>query len=409
VHQRKKRRMMKSNINVARLYEVVSAPIDSFRDFGHDLTSARGQLVYIDRGASILGVAHLDSVGGSHHFDELLWQGQHVVFTEGLDDRLGAYILLDVLPKMGIECDVLLTDNEESCRSTAEYFKPEKEYNWMFQFDRAGTDTVMYEYEDDWLIKELEEVGMIWGFGSYSDICEMEHLGIKGINVGTGYYDNHTPWSHAVITETDMMIRLFQKFYDKWKDVKLKHEKSSRRSYSGYGYTRGWNSACSWDGGPAADDERDNFSRFVEVEVPEGKVFVPQWRLSQYLFENPTAKISDPDYIKPVAATRRIVVESKAQDQAYDLAYLEALENGYTTKEASIIADRVADSILTEEEDISPYDDKCLVCGDPSCPGLDSCEVCGQTTHGDIMMQKTGLCSNCHAKIVADEDRSVWM
>ena len=412
---------MNSNIKVAKLYDVVRAPIDTFRELGTDLSGSYGQLVYIDRGASILGVAHLDSVARGYHFDEMRWKNQHVVFTESLDDRLGAYILLDVLPALGIECDVLLTDNEESCRSTAEYFRPEKKYNWMFQFDRAGTDTVMYEYESDSLIKAIEEFGMVWGFGSYSDICELEHLGIKGLNIGTGYYDNHTSWSHAVLTETDMMIRIFKRFYEKYKDVSLPHEPGTGRGYSsGRGYSRGW-SDCNWDNGPSIDDEaRDNFSQFIEVESEEGRMFVPQWRLAEFMRDNPGTKvmhqwedITHPpkDYVRSWARME-LDDEPKIDADIYKLVFAEERDNGATDREAHKVA--WAASVLNKD-DLSPYDEKCLVCGDARCCGLDSCEVCGLTTHGDLLTKQTGLCSNCHAKIVQAEgvddyaDRSVWM
>ena len=204
---------MNGLFNSARLHKIVSAPLTSFQEYGEVLdTGGRGQLVYIDRGASILGIAHLDSVGWTSHFDELRWRKGWTIFTEGLDDRLGAYILLELLPAMGINCDVLLTEDEESCNSTAQYFVPTKDYNWMFQFDRAGIDVVTYDYEDDELNDRLTNVGFINGWGSYSDICEMESLGIKGINFGTGYYDNHLRCSHMVVADTMMMVGIFAKF-----------------------------------------------------------------------------------------------------------------------------------------------------------------------------------------------------
>ena len=47
-----------------------------------------------------------------------------MVHSGALDDRLGAYIILDLLPKLGINVDVLLTVGEEQGRSTANFFAP---------------------------------------------------------------------------------------------------------------------------------------------------------------------------------------------------------------------------------------------------------------------------------------------
>jgi hypothetical protein len=146
---------------------------------------------YKDNGSNVLAVAHLDTVGLAHergcHF--LDTEGGPVVYSRALDDRLGAYIILDLLPSLGITCDVLLTVGEESGRSTAEFFEPPtgKDYNWMIEFDRGGTDVVMYQYEDRATTKLVEASGARVGDGIFSDIAYLEHLGIKGFNWGVGY------------------------------------------------------------------------------------------------------------------------------------------------------------------------------------------------------------------------------
>ena len=43
-------------------------------------------------------------------------QGGHIQFAPQLDDRLGVYCLLGLLPKMGIQLDILLTTGEEHCQ-----------------------------------------------------------------------------------------------------------------------------------------------------------------------------------------------------------------------------------------------------------------------------------------------------
>ena len=147
--------------------------------------------VYIDRGANILGVAHLDYVADNTGFVSMEWEKdgdkQVVVWNGALDDRLGTFLLLDVLPTMDLNFDVLLTTNEEWARSTASDFKTDKKYKWIFEFDRRGLDVVMYDYETDELKDMLQSVDIKVGAGSYSDISCLEHLGVSGFNFGCGY------------------------------------------------------------------------------------------------------------------------------------------------------------------------------------------------------------------------------
>ena len=87
--------------------------IESFSIFGDVLDTPDGILIYKqNKGAKILGVAHLDTVLTSNHF-KVKKNGRRV-YNMQLDDRLGVYTMLDLLPQMGIEFDLLLTEGEET-------------------------------------------------------------------------------------------------------------------------------------------------------------------------------------------------------------------------------------------------------------------------------------------------------
>lgn len=180
-----------------------------------------------DNGASILAVAHLDTV--ADHKDRrcsfLNTSGGPVVYSRALDDRLGAYVILDLLPKLGIVTDVLLTVGEESGSSTAYYFEPElgKEYNWIIEFDRGGTDVVLYQYEDPDTVEMVESIGARVGQGSFSDISFLDHVGVKAFNWGVGYRDYHGPRSHAYLDDTISMVEKFVAFHDTYGDLHLPH------------------------------------------------------------------------------------------------------------------------------------------------------------------------------------------
>lgn len=164
-------------------------------------------------GATVLAVAHLDTVQDDRTC-QITDTASGLLATSGaLDDRLGAYIILDLLPSLGIVCDVLLTTDEESGQSTASDYDPPKDYNWVIQFDRGGTDVVAYQYETDDLTTRVRASGARMGQGSYSDICELEHLGVVGLNWGTGYQDYHSPRSHAWLDDTFRCVSKFARFY----------------------------------------------------------------------------------------------------------------------------------------------------------------------------------------------------
>jgi hypothetical protein len=169
---------------------------------------------YRDSGSPILAVAHLDHVQADGTCRVIDTPDGPLALSGALDDRLGAYVILELLPKLGISVDVLLTTNEEMGASTASDFHPDhKQYNWMIEFDRGGTDVVMYQYETPETCELVRSAGARVGVGSYSDIADLEHLGCAGFNWGVGYYDYHSRRSHAWLEDTFSMVAKFVKFY----------------------------------------------------------------------------------------------------------------------------------------------------------------------------------------------------
>ncbi len=188
------------------LLDCLTLPTDS-DIWGERIDNSGGELYFRDNGADVLAIAHLDYVE---------WATPRkcgpIVEAPQLDDRLGVWVLLNVLPKLGVKVDVLLTDCEEIGASTGQYFQG-KEYNWMFQFDRRGSDVVMYQYDDPYYIELLENVGFVPGWGSFSDICLMDHLGIAGFNIGTGFHNEHTRKCHADLRVTMRQAKRFARFW----------------------------------------------------------------------------------------------------------------------------------------------------------------------------------------------------
>lgn len=228
----------------------VNVGVDRFTTPGNDF------YFFKDNGAKVLAVAHLDTVMDHEnrdcHFVDT--QAGPVVFSGALDDRLGAYVILDLLPALGIQYDILLTVGEEMGESTATYFQTEKEYDWIIEFDRGGTDVVMYQYHDEEVEDMVRSVGARVAQGAFSDISYMEHLGIKGFNWGVGYQDYHGPRSHAFLYDTFEMVGYYLDFHEEYQGVAMPHfpRPASERYTSSW-----WKPSSFWGQGSESQREYD--------------------------------------------------------------------------------------------------------------------------------------------------------
>ena len=184
-----------------------------------------------DSGSSVLAVAHLDTVvrpdRRAPRFSNT--KAGPLVVSGALDDRLGAYVILSLLPQLGVSTDVLLTVGEESGCSTAGHFKPPKDYDWIIEFDRTGTDVVMYQYEDLECFERIEASGAATGYGSFSDIAYLEHCGVKAFNWGVGYRgDYHSEKGYAYLDDTFSMVAKYMRFHDQNLGTCMTHEPEYR-------------------------------------------------------------------------------------------------------------------------------------------------------------------------------------
>ena len=192
--------------------------IDTFE--GEHVSTPAGPYIFIDNGADILAVAHLDTV-----LESLIFVEQYGFVTSPvLDDRLGVHIILDVLPKIGLKYDVLLTTGEEQCNSTAYHFTPPRQYKWMFEFDRHGIDVVLYQYENGETRNAVESVGADIGLGTYTDLVDLNHLGCVGFNWGCAYDLEHTYSCYVDLELCEYMIGLFVDFYKEYRNTKFEHK-----------------------------------------------------------------------------------------------------------------------------------------------------------------------------------------
>ena len=135
-----------------------------------------------------------------------------------VDDRLGCALALGCTSW----ADILFTDCEEDGESTAAYFQAPRAYNWIIGFDRRGTDVVTYDYKDkDWL-SALESQFTI-GHGSFSDIGYLEKLGTACVNMGIGYYNEHTTNAFWKPKETEEQLNRLYAVWSKHSETQFNH------------------------------------------------------------------------------------------------------------------------------------------------------------------------------------------
>lgn len=256
---------------------------------------------YLDRGSDILAVAHLDTVMPHERrtANFIDTAAGPVVYSGALDDRLGAYTILELLPKLGVNVDVLLTVGEESGMSTASFFEPsahhEREYNWMIEFDRGGTDVVMYQYEDYDTVDLVKAAGARVGSGSFSDVAFLEHLEVKGFNWGVGYQDYHGPRSHAYLEDYWMMVGHFLTFHEANAEVYLPHEDGgwwSRRHSSAWDRWSGYSGYGLDETEPGDADSHCSTEEIESIESIEAKL-TEEWLAEREAEESSDDVISD--------------------------------------------------------------------------------------------------------------------
>lgn len=212
-----KTKTKKLSRRLKRLVKTCKLPIDRFRALGNATDTEHGPYIHIDNGSDILAVGHLDYVL-SH--PPTFCEGK--IYCGQLDDRLGVWGILDGLKKYtNVKYDILLTDSEESGQSTAQFFMPDKVYNWGFELDRAGTDCVLYDYGGGTLERLLAADDWEIGCGAFSDISYLGHLGCEFVNFGIGYHDQHTNNCHAAIADVETQLARAGKFLTKHAGQKM--------------------------------------------------------------------------------------------------------------------------------------------------------------------------------------------
>ncbi len=204
------------------------------------LGSKNSRRIFIDNGGDILFVAHVDTVLTAQKIKKRTKKRLHAL---GLDDRLGCLLAYE----LGIElqADILLTDDEEKCYSTAQYHVC-KNYNWVVEFDRTGDDVVTYGNSSYAFNQVLLKYWSL-GFGSYSDIADLPTTACC-FNLGIGYQHAHSKDSYVDLKVLAAQIIKFKDFYEKYSATKFVADENLRQEALPY-YQSMYDDACDMCGG----------------------------------------------------------------------------------------------------------------------------------------------------------------
>jgi len=185
----------------------------------HDVLN---EYTFKDNNSDILFVSHADTVfPACKDIYDLTINNKRFIYSPMLDDRLGLYTMLYYLPSMGINADWLITDHEESMSSSAMFFKTQKKYNWIVEFDRKELNPVLYMYNTPKIMDALHSVHIYPVRGSCSDISFMTHLNTVCINWSIGYRNEHTEYCHLKVSDYYACMEDFTRFYHKYKDIRF--------------------------------------------------------------------------------------------------------------------------------------------------------------------------------------------
>lgn len=244
----------------------------------YDIKNPTGHLLYMvrkDKVAKILSVGHIDTVINHEDGRFVIEEAEsssgsavHILHSPHNDDRQGIATMMEMFDRHDIVSDLLICDEEETGNTTSrEYvsWRSEvtteedkdhvptdvrtKEYNWLCEFDRRGTDVATYSYgtgTSEATTTFIDALEKHWGKnntsnGSFTDICSLTSLGCKAFNVGVAYQNAHGKNGYFVVEQYAWAFIKFIDFYNEFSERKFEHTPPPPTAYnkSKYSYASG--------------------------------------------------------------------------------------------------------------------------------------------------------------------------
>jgi len=177
--------------------------------------------IYAKGNIPIMLIAHLDTVHKNlpkeiYHdqVKNIIWSPQGI----GADDRAGVYAILQLIsPK--VKPHILFTTQEEVGGIGASIAANEiqaPDIKFIIELDRKGADdAVFYDCYNQDFIKYITSFGFIENQGSFSDISHICPVwNIAGVNLSTGYYNQHTKQEYLNLNELNATIKKVKKIFN---------------------------------------------------------------------------------------------------------------------------------------------------------------------------------------------------
>ena len=186
---------------------------------GYDPVLDDGYL-YAKGNVPVLLIAHLDTVHEKEPetinvTDGVVWSPQGI----GGDDRCGVYAILRIIKEN--KCSVLFCEDEEiGCIGAGKFAKTElckqvaEDINFMVEIDRKGNNDLVYYSNGNTAFKNWCEqiTGYKTNWGTCSDISKlMPAMNRSGVNISSGYYDEHTLRHKIVLSDLEKTIEAVKK------------------------------------------------------------------------------------------------------------------------------------------------------------------------------------------------------
>lgn len=238
------------------------------------LNKRKGKYLVVKGNTPILLVAHLDTV---HHELPITIckskDGNILMSPQGIggDDRCGVYALIKIYEESENKPYLLFTCDEEVGGVGANIFAKDWLYKkvskdldkirFMIEIDREGIGEAVYYSCDNPKFEDfISDNGFITEWGTYSDIESiMPIMGIAGVNLSAGYYNQHTKGEYINLEHLQytidqvkvLLTRQLQRFEyvkgeDEWGGLECDTASDTPQEYSKYFGEDYWEDAKNW-------------------------------------------------------------------------------------------------------------------------------------------------------------------
>lgn len=213
-----------------------------YKVYANDQASSCSRYIYAEGNIPICLTAHLDTVFAHNRNKIINISGDKISSPDGLgaDDRVGVYAILEIIKTH--RCNVLFLEDEECGHSGAVHFISGpykdmfvKQNNFCIDLDMAGSNILTFyettnsEFQKDiksilprYKIRDpkegasdLIELTIGWDKEGRNGPQHFEGTNKASLNIGVGYYDEHTLNEYVKFTEVQKAIKDVKKIIDK--------------------------------------------------------------------------------------------------------------------------------------------------------------------------------------------------